>query len=150
MKLDAWIYAKPAEWEALSSGTLEGGDLVIFSRVHAQAITGFWKSFPGGFEIYNVLGTQEEIQEIIDALPSTTIVYAWTQGNGADSLDSPWAIDSPANILAVMRDNTIHDGTDWQTVPATEENPNWGHMFYGQIDRIFAGDFNEDFSEDFR
>lgn len=143
MMIDAWIYALPAQWDAL------GGDESPFSYCHSQAVTGYWKTFPGGYEVYNVVGSEAEIQAIIDALADTPHVYAWTQGDGMDSL-SAWPTD-PENILAVMKDHVTYDenGDVTGTTPATLENPNWGHCFLGQKDRIFAGLFNTDFSGDF-
>ena len=58
MIIDAWIYAKPAEWNALATGEAP------FSYAHSMAVTGFWKSF-GAYEVYNVVGTQQEIQDIL-------------------------------------------------------------------------------------
>ena len=141
--IDAWIYALPAQWEALST------EESPFSYCHSQAVTGYWKTFPGGYEVYNVVGSEAEIQAIIDVLADVPHVYAWTQGDGKDSL-SVWPTD-PANLLAVMKDHVTYDenGNVTGTTPATLEAPNWGHCFLGQADRIFAGDFSTDFSGDF-
>ena len=142
MMIDAWIYAKLAEWNALATGEAP------FSYAHSMAVTGFWKSF-GAYEVYNVVGTQQEIQDILDALTDVAHVYSWGQGTGFDSFD-PWPTD-PTNVLAVMRDHVTYDenGNVVSTVPASTSNPNWGHFFLGQTGRIFAGEFNTDFSGDF-
>ena len=139
---DAWIYAKPAEWDALAT------EEAPFNSVHSQAITGFWKSF-GAYEVYNVVGSEADIQAIVDALTDVAHVYAWEQGQGVDSLDV-WPTD-PTDILAVMKDHVTYDenGDVTGTTPATTEAPNWGHFFLGQTGRIFAGAFNTDFSGDF-
>lgn len=147
---DVWIYAKPAEWDSL------GTDAVPFSHAHANAVTGYWKTFTGGYEVYNVLGTLEDVQDILDALTDVAHVYSWTQGDGFDSLDQ-WPTD-PVNVLAVMKDHVVYaiDSVDGmavssvvETVPATLENPNWGCMYFGQEERIFAGNFSSDFNGDF-
>ena len=143
MTFDTWIYAKPGEWGALSN------EEAPFSYAHSNAITGNWKTFTGGYEVYNVLGTQEQIQEILDALGDVAYVTSWNQGTGTDSL-AQWPTD-PSKILAVMKDHVTYneDGTVASTTPATLDNPNWGHVFFGQSERIFAGDFTTDFNGDF-
>jgi hypothetical protein len=147
MSLDVWIYAIPAEFEALGPAT---EDDPPFSYAHSQAKTGHWKTYAGGFEVFNVVGSSTDIQAIVDALPtSPPHVYAWGQGQGTDDLDT-WPTD-PADVLAVMRDHITYDenGDVISTTPATLENPNWGHIFLGQQERIFAGEFTDDFSEEF-
>lgn len=146
---DVWILAIPAEWEAL---TPDNGNPDFpgepFSYAWSIAKTGRWKS-SGAFEVYNTLGSEEDIQEIVDALPSTDTVYAWEQGPGLDSLDA-WPTD-PAPVLALMNDLPVYDeqAEVVGTVPATYEAPNWGHAFFGQSTRIFAGEFSDEFSEEF-
>ena len=130
MSIDAWILALPSEWDSL-------GD---FSYTHSQAITGYWKS-SGSHEVYNVVGSEADIQLILDELPSTDTIYSWVQGPGYDNLEQ-WPID-PAPILALMADRFDGSGNP---IPATLENPNWGHVFFGQSDRIFAGTFSAAFS----
>ena len=148
MSLDVWIYCKPAEWDALTGPEVDG-EPTAFSTAHTKAITGFWKPFTGGYEVYNTEGSAEQIQEVLDALSDVAHVFAWGQGNGTDSLDQ-WPTD-PSKILAVMKDHVTYneDGTVASTTPATLDNPNWGHWFLGQTGRIFAGDFTTDFNGDF-
>lgn len=142
---DAWILAIPSEWEAL------GTEEAPFSYVWASAVTGYWKS-SGAEEVYNVVGPEADVQAIIDALGTPT-VYSWDQAasdaTGYDSLDV-WPTD-PAPILALMKDHVTYDenGGIISTEPATYENPNWGHVFLGQGQRIFAGDYSDDFSEEY-
>jgi hypothetical protein len=137
--LDTWIYALPAEWDAL--GTPEAP----FSYVYSNAITGYWNDF-GAYTVYNVVGEEAAIQDILDALSDVAEVYAWGQGTGFDS-EAVWPTD-PTNILAVMKDHITYDefGVPTGSTPATEENPNWGHVFFGQSERIFAGTFSAAFS----
>lgn len=139
--LDTWVYVKPSEWAALSANE-------PFSYTHSNAITGHWKSF-GEYEVYNVVGTQAQVQEILDALTDVAHVYAWGQGDGLDNLNE-WPTD-PTNILAVMKDHVTYDenGNVTSTTPATTDSPQWGHIFLGQQERIFAGEFGTDFSGDF-
>jgi len=60
MSLEVWIYAKPAEWTALTP--VEG----TFSHAHANAKTGYWKTYTGGYEVYNTVGSVQDIQDIKD------------------------------------------------------------------------------------
>jgi len=55
-------------------------------------------------------------------------------------------------LLAVMKDHVTYDqdGNPTGSTPATYENPNWGHVRFGQKERIFAGEFSDEFSEDFK
>jgi hypothetical protein len=126
MNIDAWVLAVPSEWDALGE----------FSYTYSQAITGYWLP-SGSTEVYNVVGPQAEIQEIIDALPTTPITYSWVQGTGNDNLDEWQTV--PPEVLALMKNHPNGD-------PATEANPNWGHVFFGQKERIFAGTFDAAFS----
>ena len=58
--LDTWIYALPAEWDAIAdyevSLPIEPAPPVIPRQVYDNAITGFWKAYTGGYEVYNVIG----------------------------------------------------------------------------------------------
>ncbi|MEW8253766.1 MAG: hypothetical protein AB2747_05390 [Candidatus Thiodiazotropha taylori] len=150
--LDTWIYALPSAWAAIapSEADMEAG----FPAVYEQAVTGFWLTYTGGFEVYNVLGSQSEIQAIVDALEtehtgSVAHVFSWIQGSGLDSLESNITI--PADVLAVMKPHVVHnqDGSVASSTPASYERPNWGHVFLGQSERIFAGDFSDEFSGEF-
>jgi hypothetical protein len=136
---DIWIYALPVEWDAL--GTPE----FPFNYTWGQARTGYWLTAVGGFEVYNVQGPIAEVDAIVAALPSTADVYAWDYAasgpTGFDSYDTAYPTD-PAPILAVMKQHPNGD-------PATFENPNWGHSFLGQGERIFAGNYSDDFSTEY-
>jgi hypothetical protein len=146
---DVWIYALPVEWDAL--GTPE----FPFNYTWGQARTGYWLTAVGGFEVYNVQGPIDQVNAIVAALPSTadTDVYAWDYAasgpTGFDSYDTAYPTD-PAPILAVMKPHITYDefGVPTET-PATFENPNWGHSFLGQGERIFAGQFPDEFSTEY-
>lgn len=146
---DVWIYALPAEWEALGADDGEGG-VTPFSYAWSQAVTGYWLS-SGPYEVYNVQATLDQVDEIVNNLSDVEYVFAWDYGNiGYDSLDA-YPTD-PAPILAVMKPHITYDenGDVIDTTPATFENPNWGHVFAGQGQRIFAGDFSDEFSAEYR
>ena len=142
MIFDAWIYANKTEWDALDMGEQN-------TSVYANAVTGFWNDL-GALQVYNVIGTVEEIQSLVDQLTTTPIVYAWEQGNGMNTIDD-WEPD-PDNVLAVMQDVPVDETT---SVPATFEKPNWGHSFLGQQSdvsgrsRIFSGTYDNSFAGDF-
>ena len=76
-------------------------------------------------------------------------VFSWTQGDGLDSLEANQTL--PDEVLAVMRDHVTYDenGDVVSTTPATFENPNWGHVFFGQQERIFAGEYSDDFAQEY-
>ena len=137
--LEAWIYCKPAAWNSLEPGSIKES----WHYPYRNAVTGFWKSYTGGFEVYNVIGSEVSIQDLIDEIAPADIahIFSWVQGTGNDDLDV-WPTD-PTEILAVMQD---HPGP----VAPTLENPNWGHVFLGQKTRIFSGSFNSDFNGDFK
>ena len=141
---DVLIYAKPAEWAALVNE-----EAPSFNHAYDNAQTGYWKPF-GEYEVYNVMGTREQVQAILAALTDVARVYAWGQGTGLDDLDT-WPTD-PTDLLAVMKDHVTYDEQDTPVyTPATLANPNWRHVFQGQqwTDRVFAGEFNSDFNGDF-
>ncbi len=151
---DVWIYALPAEWEAL------GTEEEPFSYAWSQAVTGFW--LPSGpYEVYNVLASLEDVEAIVAALGDVERVFAWDYrggGNAApDSLDVYPA--DPTAILAVMKPHPVHIATEdsegeitftrGADIPATFDNPNWGHVFAGVGQRVFASAFSDEFSTEF-
>ena len=148
--LDAWIFALPAQWGALETADGDGNP-VPFSYAHSNAVTGYWKD-SGPYRVYNVWGSEADIQAIVDALDDVQHVFAW--GQDADRFDSldKWPTD-PAVILSVMKDHVTYDenGDVASTTPATLDNPNWGHVYQTRNlkQRIFAGDFGADFTEEF-
>ena len=145
--IDTWIQCLPAVFSAVQSQDPA-------PKLAAQAQTGYWGTFTGGFEVYNVVGTSAEVVELTDALEAHTEgsvnkVFSWVFQNGADNIGENETI--PADILSVMKDHKTYDanGNETSSTPPTFTTPNWGHTFFGQLDRIFAGEFNTDFSEDF-
>ena len=120
------------------------------------AVRGFWKDKVSGdtYEVVNVLRDgRAEIDEFI-AFHSADIlaVYGWTQGTGVDNdSDVDGYPTIPQGVLDVMKDHVTYDvnGDVVSTTPATFENPNWGHVFLGQKERVFAGEFSLEFSREF-
>jgi hypothetical protein len=152
---DIWILALPAEWDALGTDDGDGG-IIPFNYTWSQAVTGYWLTAAGGFEVYNVQGPIAEVDALVAALPSTadTDVYAWDYAasgpTGYDSYDTAYPTD-PTPILAVMKPHIVYDenGNEVSSTPATFDTPNWGHSFLGQGERIFAGQFSDEFSTEF-
>lgn len=125
-------------------------------KLLSRGVRGFWKD-SGSDEVVNLLAPKEELDQFMLDHGLTTR-YDWTQGNGLDALDSGYPT-VPAEVLALMKDHPgeiissgelpSDDIVYGPPIPATLENPDFGHSFFGQKDRIFAGDFDNDFDEDF-
>lgn len=153
--LDVWIYALPAEWDVLEyvpdyeNPPIPEDPLSDAARyVYNTNVTGFWKDF-GAYRVYNIIGMQAQIEEILSNLTDVHAVYGWVQENGADDFDYE---PLPADVLSIMKDHIIYDGNGSivSQTPPSYSNPNWGHVFYGQEERIFAGGFSKGFNEGFR
>jgi hypothetical protein len=144
---EAWIAVRPAGATRIRNkqfGTLSEAAQDVMD----SAVTGFWDD-PLPAVIYNVVGSPEAIQELIDDLGvQVSSVDGWIQGNGLDDFDD-WPT-VPSRILSFMKDHIEYDnnGNPVGSTPATYENPNWGHVFLGQSPslKIFAGGFDEGFS----
>jgi len=149
--LDTWIYCKPLAWEAIDPGVDEPWPHVNLSRYNYEAaVTGLWDAYPGGYEVYNALITEQDLAALTALLGSDMAhVFAWVQGPGVDNVGPGETV--PAEVLAVMPDHITYDagGTPTGTTPATYAAPNWRHLFFGQNQRIFAGQFSNHFSEQF-
>jgi len=147
--IDAWIYAQPAEWDAIDSETLSKAA----ARAYTGSITGYWDTYAGGYEVYNVLASRATIDEVTAELSDVHAVYTWVQGPGLDQYNEDGTFNTlPADVLAVQKDRITYDqdGNPTGSIPATYEDPHWGHVFFGQGTRIFAGSFTDDFSEGFK
>lgn len=150
--IDTWIYCTPAAWAAIG----HVGDEVdpypseSWVKPYRQAITGFWKTWDTDYEVYNTIGSEASIQALVDELgPGVARTFGWTQGPGTDSLDEFTTL--PDDVLAVMRDFIDYDGdgNPIGSTPPTVANPNWGHLFLGQSERIFAGEFSNEFTGEY-
>ncbi len=155
MKNDVWIYAIPAEWDAVDISNSPS-----WVRAYKACVTGFWKTLPDGTTVYNIASSQGRIEALIEALGSVVKGSDWwEQGTGLDVLDPVEHRTDPDRILSYMNDHVTYDenGDELTRVAATLENPNWGHVFAGQKSivpntqhRISAGAFDPDaFSEGF-
>ena len=144
--LDTWIYAKPADWAAIDPEDKP------YRYAYDQAITGYWKAYTGGYEVYNLIAPADQIAALVEDLGDVAHTFCWHQGNGLDALDPSEYQTIPDEVLAVMADHVTYDenGDVVSTEAATREIPNWGHQFLGQKERIFAGDFDpDDFEGDY-
>ena len=114
-----------------------------------QAIRGFWKD-SGQYEVVNVIDDGTLDQFMVDHAADISARYDWVQGPGVDALDTGYPT-VPGEIVALMKDHVTSDenGDVVSTTPPTLENPNWGHVFLGQKERIFAGEFSNEFSGEF-
>jgi hypothetical protein len=132
---DAWIYALPAEWDAL------GTEEAPFSYAWSQAVTGYWLS-SGLYEVYNVQAPQADIDAIVTALSDVEHVFVWEYAGstgGTGYADGPPIYPVPTPVVGVMKPHITYDenGDPIGSIPATVENPNWGHVFFGQGERSF-------------
>jgi len=147
------FFAKPAEWDAVNidpdTSPLSKRALSDFT----QAVTGFWNTFTGGYEVYDVSCLEPIRDEIIAQLTDVHATFQWYFETGVDKFNNDGTFNTiPADLLAVMKDHVTYDqdGNPTGSTPATYENPNWGHVRFGQKERIFAGEFSDEFSEDFK
>jgi len=110
-------------------------------KLITNGVRGFWNDIATD-EVINVIGTSQEINDLVALIGvDVNVVYAWDQGPGYDSLDDFPTV--PPGVLALMKDHIE------PPAPATFSNPNWGHVFLGQSERIFAGQFSDEFTEEF-
>ena len=120
-----------------------------------QGVRGYWKDLPDGGDIYEVVNVIDDgtlDQFLTDNASDIFAVYGWTQGNGLDnSIPADGYPTEPQGVLNVMKDHIVYDedGNVVSTTPATFDNPNWGHVFLGQSERVFAGEYSLEFSEEY-
>lgn len=137
--LEAWIVMNKAALDVLwTNAHVENppSSLVLITN----GVRGYWRDITPD-DVVNVIGTEQEIDDFVAIYGAViTAVYSWTQGDGLDNLDAYQTV--PPGVLAVMKD---HEGA----IPPTFSNPNWGHVFLGQEERIFAGQFSDEFTEEF-
>jgi len=120
-----------------------------------QGVRGYWKDLPDGGDIYEVVNVIDDgtlDQFLTDNASDIFAVYGWTQGNGLDnSIPADGYPTEPQGVLDVMNDHIVYDedGNVVSTTPATFDNPNWGHVFLGQSERVFAGEYSLEFSEEY-
>lgn len=156
--LDVEIMAKSDAWDTLDPDP-------DWAKPVNNAIHGdYFKMFDVDYTVYNTLATKDQLDNIVAALGPTNVasVNTWFFETGFDNIDNysetpevtyenPY-ITKPDDVVAVMQPHIEHDedGNVVSSEPATFENPNLGHLFYGQSNRVIAGEFNpEEFSEGF-
>ena len=118
-------------------------------KLITNGVRGYWNDIATD-EVINVIGTSQEVNDLVALIGvDVNVVYAWDQGPGYDSLDDFPTV--PPGILALMKDFIQYDedGIPIGSIPPTFSNPNWGHVFLGQSERIFAGQFSDEFTEEF-
>lgn len=149
--LDTWLYVTPANWAAIAPGAED--PVQPWHRVYHQATfigSDYWKQWQGTHNVYNPGGLRSEIDALETALGAAVARrFDWHQGNGMDEKYTHPTI--PADVLAVMKDHQEYDvdGNPLPPVAATYAKPNWGHVFLGQTERIFAGETTDEFSDEF-
>lgn len=141
--IESWIVIKKTALDSLWADPARG------VTVLGQAVRGFWKD-SGTDEVVNVIDDGSLDQFMIDHASDISARYDWVQGDGLDALDTGYET-IPNEVIALMKDHIVYDenGDVVSTTPATFDTPNWGHVFLGQKERIFAGEFSDEFTGDF-
>ena len=114
-----------------------------------QAIRGFWKD-SGTDEVVNVLLSESDLATFQTThAADIAAIYGWVQGTGMDNLDTFETV--PQGVLDLMNNHDVYDinGDLVSSTPPTFNTPNWGHVFLGQKERIFAGEFSNEFAGEF-
>lgn len=148
MQYDALIETTQSAWGALLD------DETIDGNVYRRAVTGFWQPSAPGLVVWNIRASSlVKIAAFKTALGIDSVPGQW-EDNGLDAIDpdtGDFLMDDPDKVLALQRDieELDEDGEIVGSHPATQDEPNWGHVFAGQRPRSFGGDFSADFSEDF-
>ena len=140
MMIDAWIVINTVALDALVAAN---------DPIATHGVRGHWADISPN-EVLNVLLDAAALTTFVTAnTADITAVYSWVQGNGLDN-QSAYPTD-PTGVLSLMANNELHDvdGNLISSTPATLEDPNWGHVFLGQPTRVFAGEFSNEFSEEF-
>lgn len=128
----------------------------LASLYQSGAVTdGYWKA-PLSYITISVLGTQEQIDDLLDYLGAGNI-YAqfWWNFDGTVVFSKEYE-GQQNDILALQKDHVTYDaaGNVTGSTPATFENPNWAHAYYGQGDneqiQRFAREYSREFSEEFK
>ena len=152
MIIEAWIAMDQAAlnvlWEQAHSETAPE-DLKLLTN----GIRGYWNDITPN-EVVNVIGSVEDLEDFESLIGADLkSIDPWYQGMGVDyNLHIPW-LTEPVRILSFMPPFIEYDedGNVISTTPATFENPNWAHTFAGQPPdlKIFAGEFTDEFTEEF-
>lgn len=144
MVYSAWFITTPANWEE-SQGS--------------KGITGYWNTIDGK-TVFSMVGGLSEIESIRKGLDiPKTDVYLWEKDTGYDAvifdangeLEEDGYIPVPDRVLSFMPDIKEYDdaGNVVSSVSPDFSLPNWSHVFFGQPSLIFAGDFSDQFTEEY-
>jgi hypothetical protein len=150
MSIEVWILMEQAALDTAWDEAHPTDDTPIPADVRLlnQGVRGFWKDLldsGSDYEVVNVVS--DDIQPILDFETANAsdifAIYGWTQGNGLDNDGTEGGFKTiPQGVLDVMKDHPNGD-------PATFDSPEWGHVFLGQKERVFAGQFSLEFSREF-
>ena len=147
--IDAWLLINPATWAAITPQGDESWDYC-----YRMAVTGHWKTVAGK-EVYNLVGSESEIQGVIDALEAETSgsvewLGEWGQGSG-NATRAGNHFNVPADVIAAQKDIIEYDqdGNPISSTPPTIAAPNYAHQFLGQKPRRAGGAFSKGFSKGF-
>jgi len=150
--IESWILIDKTALDVMWAASHPTDDSPIPDNVKllTQAIRGFWKD-SGSYEVVNVINDGTIDQFMVDHAADIGGRYDWIQGTGNDALDTGYET-IPAEVLALMKDHKTYDelGNETSSTPPTLTTPNWGHVFLGQKERIFAGGFTNGFSKGFK
>lgn len=158
--IDAWIVIRKTLLETLwqqSHPELDSAGFPLTPipdnalMLASGAVRGFWKDITDSaivYETVNVIKSADDIEEFNTTHAADILaIYGWSQGSGLDNdIPENGYPTVPQGVLDVMKDHIIEDEPP---IPPTFDNPNWGHVFVGQKQRVFAGEFSLEFSEEF-
>jgi len=148
MILEAWILMDKTLLDSLWA-VAKGDDPPASLALLTNGVRDYWKD-SGTDEVVNVIGTEEAINDFqTEHAAGIAAIYAWIQGPGLDNLDVYPTV--PQGVLDLMLDFITYDGdgNPIGSTPPTFDTPNWGHVFLGQSERIFAGEFTDEFTQEF-
>jgi hypothetical protein len=120
-----------------------------YAEIRGGAVRGGWKDKVDGgttYEPVNIVWPQDIIDQFVaDNAGDIFATYGWTQGNGLDNDGTNLGdyVTDPQGVLDIMLDHPDGGGAP------TFTNPNWGHLFASQKERVFAGQFSLEFSREF-
>ena len=125
--IDCWVVIKKS---VLNS---------IFTTEPFQGVRGYWKDITVGGVVYeccNVLALKPDLDAFMATYAADIhAVYGWVQGTGLGTQDVPTIQQGVLDLLL--------------TPPAADGTTSWGHIFFGQTERQFCGNFSTDFNKDF-
>ena len=128
------LWSIPAEWDAVNTDNLSDRARSDYE----QAVTGFWNDNLG-WRVYGISCEQASVDEIEAELTSGfNYDMHWVMHNGVDEFnaDGTFSVD-PTETLTIMKGSP------------TLQSPNWGCQAAGLGEQIFAGEFSDEFTDEF-